>query len=291
MTGNNHAFGEEELFEYSQLIEGLPKITSLENPNNSDFTETEGKIDPEVEEVFNLLLKWVIIHPKADTSNPRLSRQPSNLWEKIAPTFWMQLSLIGAVFFFFAAVVAKLINPILIEPVAIYFFIFFCFSLLFVLMWEIRWIRHSKSSKQEAEESFQKAIEEAVIYDWQTINDIVKVANYKKKVLQYIENKFQAIIEKQQDNMKVVDKFLPIGGIFIVAIGIYFFGVFLGLVSNTLSGNILIWSAKVAVLSAVVSVIVLVFGFIFDSRNKIKLSSYRNCVYLLKQAQLLEKTK
>lgn len=291
MSGNNHAFGDEELFEYSQLIEGLPTIPSLQKPNSSDFPE-EGKIDPEVEEVFNLLLKRVIIHPKINSSQKFNSRQQrANLWEKIAPTFWMQLSLIGAGFFFFAAILAKLINPRLIEPISIYFLIFFCFLAFFVFLWEIRWIGQSKSPKKEAEESFAKAKEEAVIYDWQLINEIVKTAKYNKKVLQYVETKLQAIIDKQQDNMKVLDKILPMGGIFIVAIGIYIFGDFLGLVSNTLSGNISRVSASLAVVSVVVSLIVLVFGLLFESRDNVKLSSYKMCVYLLKQAQLLEKNK
>ena len=81
MSGNNHAFGDEELFEYSQLIEGLPTIPSLQKPNSSDFPE-EGKIDPEVEEVFNLLLKRVIIHPKINSSQKFNSRQQrANLWD------------------------------------------------------------------------------------------------------------------------------------------------------------------------------------------------------------------
>lgn len=274
-------------FIYSQLLEGLATISNFED-SSSKFPEAEGKIDQEVEDVFNLLLVRVIIQPKG-TSPQSLnsSQQKSNLLNKIAPTFLMQLSLIGSIFCFFAAILAKLISPV-IAPAATYMGLWFCFFGVFILLWEIRWFRQFKSS-EKVEEDFEKDKYQAVTSDWQIINEIIKTANYKKKVLQYVENKVGATIEQRQDKIKGLDKLLKIGAIFIVVVGIGIFNPSFVqiLVDNIFSGNILAVSATLAVLLVVGSGIVLIYGFIFESRDKVKISSYKMCLYLLKQAQLL----
>ena len=291
MTDNKNSFhnGQSDYnhFIYNQLLEGLATISNFED-SNSKFPEAEGKLDQEVEDVFNLLLERVIIQPKV-TSIQRLPRQEeSNVWNNIVPTFLMQLSLIGYIFCFFAAILAKLIIPV-ITPAATYFMLSICFLAFFALLWEIRWIRQFKSSEKEAEEDFEKDRDKAVTSDWQIINEIIETANYKKKVLQYVENKVGATIEKQQDRLKGLDKLLKLGAIFIVALGIIIFnpGYFQILANNVVSGNISAVSATLAVLLVVGSGIVLIYGFIFESRNQVKISSYKMCVYLLKQAQLV----
>lgn len=292
MADNKYSFdnGQSDYsqFIYSQLLEGLDTVSNIEKNSSSKFPEIEGKIDREVEDVFNLLLKTVITIPKV-TSPKRFSRQQaSNIWNNIAPTFLIQLSLIGCIFCFFAAILSNLISPV-IAPVVTYFSLSFCFSAFFVLLWEIRWITQFKSSEKEVELNFQKYRDNAVTLDWQVINEIVETANYKKKVLQYVENKVEAIIEKQEDNLTGLDKFLKLVVIFIIIGGIAIFNpsLFQILVNNILSGNISAVSATLAVLLVVGSGFVLIYGFIFESRNQVKISSYKMCLYLLQQAQLV----
>lgn len=298
MTDNKYSFEESQLSEYSQLIysqllEGLATISNFEKDSSPKFPEIEGEIDQEVEDVFNLLLLRVITLPRgASIQKITLSQQVSKQWNNIAPTFLMQLTLIGYVFCIFAAIVAKLISP-LIAPAATYLLLGFCFLGFFALLWEIRWIGQIKSYEQEAKLDFQKYRDNAVTSDWEIVNEIVETANYKKKVLQYVENKIAAIIEQQQERSKGLDKLLKLGAIVIVAgsISILYPSYFEILANNILSGNIMAVSASLAVLLVVGSGIVLIYGFIFDSKKKTKISTYKMCLYLLRQAQLVVDSK
>jgi hypothetical protein len=92
----------------------------------------------------------------------------------------MQLSLIGYIFCVFAATLAKLIIPV-VAPAVTYFSLSLCFIIFFVLLWEIRWIGQVKIFEKEAESAFKKYRDNAVILDWQIINEIVETANYNKK--------------------------------------------------------------------------------------------------------------
>ena len=70
MTDNKHSFEESQLSEYSQLIysqllEGLATISNFEKDSSSKFPEIEGKIDQEVEDVFNLFLERILLQPNA----------------------------------------------------------------------------------------------------------------------------------------------------------------------------------------------------------------------------------
>jgi ABC-type Mn2+/Zn2+ transport system permease subunit len=86
-----------------------------------------------------------------------------------------------------------------------------------------------------------------------------------------------------------LDKFLKLVAIFIVvcAIGIFYPTYFQILANHILLGNISIVSASLAILLIVGSGIVLIYEFIFYSQNKIRISTYKMCLYLLKQAQLV----
>lgn len=292
MADNKYSFdnGQSDYsqFIYSQLLEGLATISNIEKDSSSNFPEIEGKIDQEVEDVFNLLFKSVITIPKV-TSPKRFSRQQaSNIWNNIAPTFLIQLSLIGCIFCLVAAILSKLISPV-VAPAVTYLTLSICFLAFFVLLWEIRWVRQFRSSEKEVELNFQKYRDNAVTLDWQVINEIVETANYKKKVLQYVENKVEAIIKKEEDNLTGLDKFLKLVVIFIIIGGIAILNpsLFQILVNNILSGNISAVSATLAVLLVVGSGIVLIYGFIFESINKAEISTYKMCLYLLKQAQLV----
>lgn len=294
MTDNKHSFEESQLSEYSQLIysqllEGLATITNFDKDSSLKFPEIEGQIDQEVEDVFNLLLLRVFtLHKGTSLQKITLSQQVSKQWNNIAPTFLMQLTLIGYVFCILAAILAKLISP-LIAPAATYLLLGVCFLVFFALLWEIRWVRQFKSSEQEAKLDFQKYRDNAVTSEWEIINEIIETANYKKKVLQYVENKVQAVIEKQQERSKGLDKLLKLGTIFIVAGGIIILNpdYFQILVNNVVLGNISAVSASLAVLLVLGSGVVLIYGFIFESRDIVKISTYKMCLYLLKQAQLV----
>lgn len=298
MADNKYSFqnGQSDYsqFIYSQLLEGLATISNLEKDSRSKFPEIEGKIDRQVEDVFNLLLKRIVVKPKSLTSPQKLNlgQQVSQIWNNIAQTFLMQLSLIGYIFCIFAAILAKLISPV-IAPALTYLLLSICFLAFFALLWEIRWLRQFKSSEKEAEEDFGKHRDKAITSDWQIINEIVETANYKKKVLQYVENKVGAIIEEQQDRLKGLDKLLKLGAIFlvVVCVGVFNPSLFQILVDNILSGNISAVSATLAVLLVVGAGSVLIYGFIFESRDRVKISSYQMCLYLLKQAHLVVDSK
>lgn len=298
MTDNKYSFdnGQSDYsqFIYSQLLEGLATISNPEKDISSKFPDIEGKIDRQVEDVFNLLLKRVVVKPKSLTSPQKLNlgQQASNIWNYTAPTFLMQLCLIGGIFCGFAAVFSNLISPV-IAPVATYFWLSICFLGFFALLREIWWLRQFKNSEKEAESNFKKYRDNAVTLDWQVINEIIETANYKKKVLQYVENKVEAIIEKQQDHLNRLDKFLKSVTIFLIVVGIGLFNpsLFQILANHILSGNISALSATLAVLLVVGSGIVLIYGFIFESINKAEISTYKMCLYLLKQAQLVVNSK
>lgn len=298
MSDNKYSFEENQLSENSQLthnqiLEGLAAITNFEKDSSSKFPEIEGQIDQEVEDVFNLLLLRIIaLSNVSSLQRITLSQQVSKQWNNIAPTFLMQLSLIGYIFCILAAIVAKLISP-LIAPAATYLLLGFCFLVFFAFLWQIRWFRQFKSSEQEAKSDFQKYRDKAVTSDWEIITEIIETANYKKKVLQYVENKVQAIIEKEQERSKGLDKLLKVGAIFIIAVGIIILnpGYSQILANNVVVGNISAVSASLAILWVLGSGIVIIYGFIFESRDIVKISTYKTCLYLLKQAQLVVDSK
>lgn len=274
---------------YSQLLEGLATISNLEKNSESKFPEIEGKIAQEVEDVFNLLLKRIITIPKVN-SNTRFSRQQaSNIWNDITPTFLIKLSLIGCIFCLFAAILSKLISPVL-APAVTYLTLSICFLAFFMLLWEIRWIRQFNRAEKETKADFEKNRDQAITSDWKIINEIVETANYKKKVLQYVENKVEAIIEKEEDKLTKSDKFLKLVVIFIIVCGIAIFNPSLfQILVNNITGNISAVSATLAVLLVIGSGIVLIYGLIYESRNKVKISSYKMCLYLLKQALVVDR--
>ena len=288
MTGNNYSFDESQLFEYSELIEGLATVGDIEKSSYSEIGQTTGELNKQaIEDVFDLMLELIALQSQADDSIKRLnSRQLPSLWNSIAPTMGMKLSLIGLAFFLVAAVLAALITPTAILPVIIYLFICFCCLVVFVLLGAVR-VTELKSIEKEIKEDLNIAKNSTVLFDLPTTYKLIQKANYQPEVLQYVENKFKLDLERQQDNTKLANKYLRIGVICVFAIVVFNFVPVQILLNMIFSGNISVFSAFLTIASAVVAGLILVLEFLIDSRLKFKVSSYKMCLYYLKQAKLL----
>ena len=197
MTGNNYSFDESQLFEYSELIEGLATVGGIEKSSYSEIGQTTGELNKQaIEDVFDLMLELIALQSQADDSIKRLnSRQLPSLWNAIAPTMGMKLSLIGLAFFLVAAVLAALITPTAILPVIIYLFICFCCLVVFVLLGAVR-VTELKSIEKEIKEDLNIAKNSTVLFDLPTTYKLIQKANYQPEVLQYVENKFKLDLEK-----------------------------------------------------------------------------------------------
>ncbi|MDV2995158.1 MAG: hypothetical protein N4J56_004812 [Chroococcidiopsis sp. SAG 2025] len=88
-------------FEDNQLIEELARNLNLATPEYSALPEAEKTLDRQaIEDVFNLLLRHIIFQPEIYVSIPKFSyrQRVTNLFDRLAPTIWMKLSIIGASF-------------------------------------------------------------------------------------------------------------------------------------------------------------------------------------------------
>lgn len=290
MNNSKQPFDDGQLFEYSQLIEGLAAITSFKNSSYSTYSEVKEKLSKqEVEDIFDILLERVITAPQVDnlTTSLNSTQVSSSLWEAIAPNIWMKFSLIGLAFFLFAAILTAITNPTAILPIIIYLVICLCFMILFTLLWAIKWVEPFKNPLLETIKDFDKAKNEAILFELQIVDAIVEKASSRQE-LQYIKNKLQIEIDLCQDKMKLAYKFLRIGMIFVVALIIYNFVPFQVLISTIFSENVAALSAILSLISVVGAGIVLMLEFILDSMRQFKISRYKTCLYLLQQAQLLK---
>lgn len=86
-------------FEDNQLIEELARNLNLATPEYSALPEAEKTIDRRaIEDVFNLLLRYIILKQEIYISTSNLSnrQQITTIFDRLAPTIWMKLSIIGA---------------------------------------------------------------------------------------------------------------------------------------------------------------------------------------------------
>lgn len=289
MTDNNYSFDESQLFEYSELIEGLAKVGGIEKSSYCEIAQTTGKLNKQaIEDVFDLMLELIAIQSQADDSIKRFySRQQMSLhWDALAPTLGMKLSLIGLAFFLVAAVLAALITPTAILPVIIYIFICFCCLVVFVLLGAVKESNFFKSREKEISD-FKTAKNHTVLFELPNTYKIIQKANYQLEVLQYVENKFQLDLEREQDNIKLANKFLRIGLICVLAIVVFNFILVQILLNPIFSSNVSVLSAFLTIASAVVAGGILMLEFLIDSRQKFKVSSYKMCLYYLRQAKVL----
>lgn len=288
MTDNNYPVEDGQLFDYSELIEGLARVTNIENSNYLELSDAQLNKQA-IEDLFDLLLDLIIIQPSTVRVIKKLhsSQKISSLWDAISPSLGMKCSLIGVTFFLCAAAVAALIKPIATIPILIYLLVCFCFLVLFVVLRSISEIKPFKNPEKELKADLKKARDESVLFDLPTVHKIVETAKYQQKALIYVENRLQVEIEKQQDSIKITYKFLRIGIVCIFAIVVYNFVPSQILLSTIFSGNTSVISAILTVSSSVVAGIVLILEFGLESRLKLKISSYKMCLYYLHQAQLL----
>lgn len=286
MTDSNYPLEDEQLFDYSELIEGLATVSSIEKSNYLDFSDPLNK--QAVEDLFNLLLELILIQPQADDVIKRWhpTNKISQLGNVIAPTLAMKCSLIGITFFLLAAVCAALIQPTAALPILIYLVICFGFLVLFVFLKSANEVKLFNNKEIDVAD-LKKARDEAILFDLPTVNKIIKTANYQPRVLKYVENKLQTDLEKHQDKIELNYKLLRIGYICIFAIVVYNFVPSQILLNTLFSGNTSVWEAILTVLSALVAGIILILEFSIESRMKFHLSSYKMCLYYLQQAQLL----
>ena len=288
MTDNNYPLEDGQLFDYSELIEGLATVTNIEKSNYLELSDAPLNKQA-IEDLFDLLLDLVLIQPSTVRVIKKLhpSQKISSLWDAIAPTLRMKCSLIGVIFFLFAAVIAALLKPIATLPILIYLVICFCFLVLFVVLRSVNEIEPFKNQEKELKADLKKARDESVLFDLPMAHKIVETANYQPEVLRYVENRLQVEIEKQQDSIKLTYKFWRIGIVCIFAIVVYNFVSSQILLSTVFSGNTTVISAILTVSSSVVAGMVLILEFGIESRLKLKITSYKMCLYYLQQAQLL----
>lgn len=289
MSDRKYFFDGSQPFDYNEFLEGLAETTSSKKPKRLGSAEAEAAFKQEIEGVFDLLLESIAIQLKADELTTRLNSRPqaANLWNVLAPTVWMQLSFIGCIFFFIAAIVTAIAHSEAKLPVIIYLAICILFLILFILIWAFKWIEPFKNIEQETEINFRKARDESVLIDWQVVDAIVKKANSQPEVLQYVENKLQLELEKYQDNIKIAYKCLRIGIVLVIILLIYNFLPLQALLQTMFVINVAALSAVLALLSALVAGTILILEFIIDTRQKSQTSKYKTCLYYLKQAQLL----
>lgn len=290
MSDNNYSFDDSQLFEYNELIEGLATLRSIEESSYSEIAQTAGKLNKQaIEDVFDLMLELIALQSQANDAIKRFnsSQQISSLWDAVAPTMGMKLSLIGLAFFLFAAVLAALVTPTAILPVIIYLFICFCCLAVFVFLGAFRGIKFFKSIEQEIKKDLKTARNHTVLFDLPTTYKILQKASYQPEVLQYVENKIQLDLKRQQDRIKLANKFVRIGFICVFAIVTFNFVSVQILLNTIFSSNILVFSAFLNIASAVVAGGILISEFLIYSRQKFKVSSYKMCLYYLKQAKVL----
>jgi len=283
-------------FEDNQLIEELARNLNLTTPEYSALPEAEKTIDRRaIEDVFNLLLKCIILQQEIYISTPKLinRQRETNIFEKIAPTIWMKLSVIGAIFFILAAIILGLFNPTATVPIRIYIYLFGFFGLLFAILWEVKWLRQLSIQQlvqnpgEIARLDFEVARERATSYDLNLVAEAIEAANSSKKVIQYVENKIQFELEFQLQQANLASKTIKIAAIFMVLGFIYNFTPFQFLLHSVLTSNLGILNSIVTVLAVLGAGVILFTEWVEDTFVQWKIISYKMCLNLLKQAQVL----
>ena len=283
-------------FEDNQLIEELARNLNLSTPEYSTLPEAEKTIDRRaIEDVFNLLLRYIVLQQELYISTPKLTyrQRATNVFEKIAPTIWMKLSIIGASFFILAAIVLGLLNSTATTPIRIYIYLFGFFSLLFAILWEIRWLSQLsihqviQNPREIARLDFEIAREQAAIYELDLVDRIIKTAKSSKLVIQYVENKIYSELEFQVQRVNLASKIIKIAAIFIILSFVYNFTPLQLLLNTILTSNLAILNSIVTVLAVLGAGVILFAEWIGDTLLQWKIISYKICLNLLKQARVL----
>lgn len=283
-------------FEDNQLIEELARNLNLTRPEYPELPQADRTIDRKaIEDVFNLLLKCIILKQEMyiPTRKLTLQQRATNTFDRIAPTIWMKLSTIGASFFILAAIVLGLVNPTATTPIRIYIYLFGFFGLLFAILWEIRWVRQLsiqqviQNPREIARLDFETAKAQALHYELDLIDRIIKTANSSKPVIQYVENKICSELEFQAQQANLVSKIIKIGAVFTILSFVYNFTPLQLLLSTIFTNNVAILNSIVTVLAVLGAGVILFAEWVDDTLLQWKMVSYKICLNLLKQAQLL----
>lgn len=248
------------------------------------------KDDQQVTNVFDLLLIKVIYDEKSKKSP---LTQPISGWSVIAPTSLTKLAVIGVGFFSILTYISSLSNTTiiiagqLIEAKTIYASIAACFLFFYEVLLIIRSSKQFKSLQKEFEEDFNKAKDEAKITDWQIVEDLIEQSNYKKEVLKYVNTKIIFLIEKRENRANATQKFAKIFAVLIVVMIIVIWFPSNLLTKLITSGDVRVWSGILALLSAAVAGVALIFELFLASTIEFQIIKLKRCLYLLEQAQLI----
>jgi len=248
------------------------------------------KDNQQVSNVFELLFIKVVCDKESKTST---LTKPKYGWSGIAPTSLTRLYVIGVVFFSLLAYISSLSNKTtiiagqLIAYKTIYAIIAACFLLFYEILWIRRSIQQLKSPQEEIEEDFNKAKDEAITTDWQIVEDLIKQSNSKKEVLEYVKTKIVFLIEKRQDRANTTQLLVKIFAALIVVMTIVIFFSSNLLIKVITSGDVGVWSGRLALFSAAVAGITLIFELFLASTRDFQIIKLKRCLYLLEQAQLI----
>jgi hypothetical protein len=283
-------------FEDNQLIEELARNLNLATPEYPNLPAGARKIDKQaIENVFDLLLKRIILQREAYHPTTKLTarQRATNSFDKIAPTIGMKLSAIGAIFFILAAMILGLFNPTAIIPIRIYIYLFGCFGLLFTILWEVKCLRQIsiqqvfQNPQEIAQLAFSQAQKQAIEYEWSVVEEIVEAAQFSKETLQYVENKIQLELDIQAMHTSLFNQTLKILAIFIVLGFFYNFMPVQILLNTVLAGNVSILNSIITVLTVLGAALILFTEWSSDTLLQWKIISYKICLSVLRQAQLL----
>lgn len=283
-------------FEDNQLIEELARNLNLTTSEYSALPEAEKTIDRQaIENVFDLLLKRIVLQQEIYIFTPKLTNRQrvTNIFEKIAPTIWMKLSVIGAVFFILAAIILGLLNPTATTPIRIYIYLFGFFGLLFTILWEVRWLsqlsmqQRIQNAQEIARLDFEVTKEQATGFDFKLVDEAIETANYSKKVIQYVENKIRSELELQSQKASLAGKTVKVAASFIILSFVYNLTPVQILLNTALASNIVILNSIVTVLAVLGAGVILFAEWVENTFLQWKIMSYKICLNLLKQAQMV----
>ncbi|OWY68303.1 hypothetical protein B7486_26960 [cyanobacterium TDX16] len=283
-------------FEDNQLIEELARNLNLATPEYSALPEAEKTLDLRAsEDLFNLLLRHIIFQQEIYVSIPKFSyrQRVTNLFDRLSPTIWMKLSLMGASCFISAAISLGLFSPTATAPIRIYIYLFGFFGLLFAILWEVRWLRQLSvqqvihNPKEIACLDFEVARAQAIGYELDLVNRIIKTANFSKQVIQYVENKIHYELSFQTQQANLANKIIKLAAISIVLSLVYTSMPLQLLLNSILLNNLVILNSIVAVIAVLGAGVILFAEWVGDTVIQGKITSYKICENLLKQARVL----
>jgi len=237
------------------------------------------KNDQEIAQIYEILLKQVI-----ENSKPKEAKHP-NIWSKLAPNISSRIILAIALVSFIFVCVSALINSTIILKAMLTIFIILLF--LFLLLYLIKELRSLKGIQKQIETNFKKIINQAETNDWSIVDQLIKAANFKKDILEVVKVKISSSIEEIKDRTEITYKFIKILSIFIIAIIIYGWipsDLLLKIINST---DIKLWTGILALLSALLTGIVLVWELHFALDFQVEINKLKKCLYLLEQAKLL----